>query len=151
MAWTKIGFYLTFLLLYITVPVGLMRVGDALIEKGIVLDTDSIQFIKDYSLNVETQNLTFATSVDSEDVKDKKIIGSDEETADDILNNFMAPLNFIRTKFAEVASYVKLIYNAPTFFVVGFGLPLDSWKEYVNFFVLLAFLAVLILLIREIK
>jgi hypothetical protein len=152
MALTKLNFYLSALFVFVVIPTLLGLTGLSLAANpNIILNERSEQYVIDLIANIEQQNVSTGTDNNNVELKETNLLTGDNETSEDFKDNFMAPLNFYRSKYGDITGTLRLSYNSPTFFWLALGLPLENISPVINAITLFLFISLLVLIIREVK
>jgi len=152
MALTKMEFYIIALFVFVVIPTsfGLVCQNLALNDK-VVLNEPSQQFITDYTNQLSQQNLTALIQDENSNLKSDDILTGDQGAIEDFKDNFMANLNYFRIKVSKFQNFIKLLYNAPSFFIMVLGFSDGEFSWLINLFNVVIFISISVLILREIK
>ena len=153
MALTKINFYLGFLACYIMiVSTSMLFMVEQTTNTDIIYTNDTNQYVTNFVGAVDQTNISTVTEVDINSVKGTSIIGEDNETGENAVTDFLANINFYSSRISKIGSYIKLIYNAPSFVLFSLGISeYEEMRHIINIIGVVLFISVLILLLKQIR
>lgn len=151
MALTKVETYLTIIMIVLIFAFSISIVGqDFANSSTVTLDNRSEEYVQTFANNLDANNFT-----DYGDNETKSTIESNplvEGVASlPLISDFLGAINFFTEKLAGLWSTLTFVYNIPSFFIWGFGLPSGAFTHIINIISWILFLAVTIMLVRLIK
>jgi len=150
MAFTKLQFYLTMLLVVSLLAFGLVIFGgDIANDTSITLDNESRTYISNYAKYVNSDNGGLK-SMNASDVASlqEESFSDDEDAGGYDVTDVLAQLNYFKNRVSKITGYIKFAYNIPTFMLLGLGLPVNAFSTYLNIFGLLMFIFLIVVFIK---
>jgi len=151
MALTKMNFYIGFLFCYIAIISTSAIFMNEMQEQGFSYSNDTAAYVTSFDGFVDTAEIDTVTEANLEQIKSEDIITQNNETGEFSITDFLANINYYSSKTNKISGYIKLIYNSPSFVVYVLGIPYEDSRHIINLFGVLLFIAVLLLLIREVR
>lgn len=150
MALTKLEFWIASVVIVLSFAFSMVIVGSDLVKNDITLDQRSIDYINNYSNVVDSNN--FEEFADNETLAQKeKNPLVDFATSLPLVEDVLGGINFFIDKTKVVLRFISVIYNFPSFFLEGFGLPVGAFKHILNIVGTALFVAVVIMGVRLVK
>jgi len=150
MAFTKLQFYTSMILIVSLLSYGLVIFGgDMLNNSDVVFDNESQQYIRDFSgyVNAEQGGLVGMNASNVGDLQESQFLDDDEAGAYDV-TDVLAQLNYFKNRANKVAGYIKFAYNIPAFLILGLGLDLTPFATYLNIFGVMMFIFLIVVFIK---
>lgn len=146
MALTKINFYLSVIFLVIVVFSGIGYVGTSLVnEDRLNLDSSSIDYILEVKgINSQSGYEGIANTTSAESQQNNILDSSDDSQVSDT-NDFLSTLYIKKERASAPTNFFKLIYNIPSSIIMGLGLDISDWTNYINIFSYLIFISIIIM------
>lgn len=153
MAFTKINFYVGLLFSVAVVTISLLLFGNALVnDSNITLDNNSISYIGNYSANLEATGINDFNDADTvSSLKENNIVTEGNQTEGFSVTDFLANINYYSEKVNQITSWVKVVYNLPSFAISALGLPIEPFRHVINVTGICLFIFILVLLIRLVR
>lgn len=150
MALTKIEMWISITAVLLIFAFSIMFFGQDLLSSDVVLDQRSQDYVLEFSNNVQTNNLSSYNDNATLNEKKKNPI-VEAITNLPILEDVVGGINFFIDKTKGVMDALSLVYNIPTFFLQGFGLPVGAFNHVLNILGFILFLIFTIILVRLVK
>lgn len=151
MALTKIEMWLSITGIILIFSLSMLLVGNDLANKSeIKLDANSQEYIQQFQNIVKDNSLDdYAKNQTLQEKKKNPMV--DFATSLPILSDVLGGINFFIDKSKIVVSFISVIYNFPTFFLQGFGLPVGAFSHIINVIAMILLVSVTIIAVRLIK
>jgi len=149
MALGKDSFYIGFFVILL-LAVGVLNFGNELVQEGRTLNNKSVDYINDFDDYYDSSGLGNFTE-NEDNLDEDNIILFEEDTERVSTSDFLANLNYYKNRVSKIVNFVKLIYNAPTFFLNMLGLPLDPFSAISTGLNTVLYIGLLIWLISKIR
>jgi hypothetical protein len=147
MAITKPNFYISIILLAITVFSGIGYVGTGLLNTDrITLNEPSIDYIaevKGVNLQSGYDGIADRNSADSQ-VIDPLDSGEDSQVSD--TNDFLSTIYIKKERASEPTKFFQLVYNIPTSIIRGVGFDVGDWTNYINIFSFILLISIILMM-----
>lgn len=150
MGLTKVEMWLAVVTVVLVFAFSIANLGGDLLNSNVVLDNKSIQYVEDYSKNINQNNLqSYQTNETLTQKKTNPVVEFASNLP--IIQDVVGGINFFIDKTKNVMNALSVVYNLPTFFIQGFGLPVGSFSHIINILGITLLLAFTIILVRLIK
>lgn len=150
MGLTKVEMWISILGLVLIFAFSIQILGGDLVNSDITLDQRSVDYVTQFSDNIDNNSFEdYATNTTLEEKKTNPIV--DIATNLPIVSDVVGGINFFIDKTKQVMSGLALIYNLPTFFLQGFGLPVKPFSHVINILAFVLLLSFTIILVRLVK
>lgn len=151
MGLTKVEMYLTIIMLVLIFAFTISTVGqDFLSNDSVTLNNDSQEYVNTFTANIDANNFTDYSQNSSIESKESNPL-VDSITNLPIISDVLGGIKFFTEKLSGLWSTLAFIYNIPSFFIWGFGLPSGAFSQIINIISWILFLAVTIMLVRLVK
>lgn len=148
----NIGLYLAILLFVVILGVSFQYVSISLLASGRLAFTDtSTAYMVGLVGNVDINNFEAITEDTEEGYQTDNIFLADEDSGETSVTDVLAKLNFDKKLMEKTINPIKIIYNAPSFILTFFDLPISYFsfaKEIIN---LVFYIGFVFLVIKELK
>jgi hypothetical protein len=150
MSLTKPEMWLGIIAIVLVFTFSIVNLGGDLLNSNVQLDNKSVQYIQDFSQNVEKNNLqSYQTNETLELKKGNPIV--EFATNLPIIQDVVGGINFFIDKTKNVMGALSIVYNLPTFFLQGFGLPVGNFAHVINIIGFILLISFTIILVRLVK
>jgi len=150
MALTKVEMWISIIGVVLIFAFSINLLGQDLFNSDIELDNRSQDYINEFSSNIDESNLeSYATNQSIEDQKKNPIV--ETVTNLPIISDVLGGINFFIDKTKGVMSALSVVYNLPTFFLKGFGLPVGDFNHILNIIGATLFIVFTIMMVRLVK
>ena len=151
MAFTKMNFWIGFLFIVGILSISVMNLGIEFRNGDYSLDNKSREYIDNYAGSLTQSKFDSLSNEDIANKSKENLVQSGNETGSQSVTDFLANLNYYREKIQSTVSYVKLVYNFPTFIVTSLGLPIGEFNNIINVAGVVIFISLLILFVRMVR
>lgn len=150
MSLTKVEMWISIVALVLIFAVSINILGGDLLNSDVELDNRSIDYINEFSTNIDENNLQdYSTNASLEEKKSNPLV--EYVTNLPIISDVVGAINFFIDETKGVVEFISVIYNFPTFFLKGFGLPLDDFRHIINIVAYVFVVLFTIILVRLVK
>jgi len=151
MALTKVEMWISILAVVLIFAFSIVAVGtDLLNSDTVTLDTKSQDYVTEFSYNIEQNNLTsYADNSTLQEKEKNPVVESIKNLP--IVQDVLGGIKFFTDITKNVASALGLVYNLPSFFLMGFGLPVGAFNHVVNVLGFVFLLVFTIIMVRLVK
>lgn len=151
MALTKAEMYLTIIMIVLIFAFSISLVGqDFLANDDVTLDVKSQEYVLTFTNNLEVHNFSDYTEVEVKEEKETNPL-VDAIVNSQLVQDVLGGIKFFTEKLSALWTTLAFIYNIPSFFIWGFGLPSGAFTHILNIISWILFLAVTIMLVRMVK
>ena len=151
MALTKMNFYIGFLFCYIAIISTSVLFMVEMETKGFTYSDDTAAYVTSFEGYADSTDIDTVTDADLDTIKSDTLITQNNETGEFSITDFLANINYYSSKTSKISGYIQLIYNSPSFVIYVLNLPYEDTRHIINLIGVLLFIAVLVLLIREVR
>ncbi len=135
MSFTKLENYVAIVIMALIFIVGITLVGVKLIANGNDLTDESKVYIMNLTQSYDNQGFDDISDTKADTSGSVNYLGEDSETGEqtdsDVFGLFKKALSVIN----KILSFVRIIFNFPTFLLNGLRLPVGEFNAFVNIFV----------------
>ena len=150
MGLTKVEMWIGILGLVLIFAFSISIMGGDLLNSDITLDTKSVDYVEDFSNNIEQNNLDdYTNNATLTDKKTNPILSFVGGLP--LIEDVLGGINFFIEKSKQVMTGLALVYNLPSFFLQGFGLPIEPFRNTINIIAFMLLLSFTIILVRLVK
>lgn len=149
---TSLSWYLSVILVVSLVFGGFLVLGNELInDPRITLDNDSINYIASYTGYIDESGIDGVSSQDIIALKESEILTDGEDEGEPSVTDILGGINYYKNRIQRIKNTLSLVYNLPTLFVVGLGIPLGLMNHYVNTITFIIFIGFIVLLVKLVR
>lgn len=150
MGLTKVEMWISIIGLVLIFAFSINILGGDLLNSDVTLDQRSVDYVDKFSTNIDNNSFDdYAQNTTLEEKKTNPIV--DIATSLPIISDVVGGINFFIDKTKGVMSGLSLVYNLPTFFLQGFGLPVEDFRHVINIIAFILLLSFTIILVRLVK
>lgn len=150
MGLTKIEMWFGIIIVVLIFAFSIVAVGSDLMASDITLDARSQNYVTEFNTNIDENNLD--DYADNESLADKEKNPLVELVTNlPIIQDILGGINFFIDKTKQVMAGISLIYNLPSFFISGFGLPVGAFSHVINILGAILYLAFTVMMVRLVK
>lgn len=150
MGLTKAEMWISILGLVLVFAFSISLMGGDLLNSDVTLDPKSVDYVNDFSNNIEQNNLNdYSTNATLQDKKTNPILSFVGGLP--LIEDVLGGINFFIEKSKQVMNGLALIYNLPSFFLAGFGLGVEPFRHVINIVSFILLLSFTIILVRLVK
>lgn len=150
MSLTKVEMWIAIIAVVLVFTFSIANLGGDLLNSDVTLDNKSIAYIEDFSQNIDKNNLQdYQTNETLEQKKSNPIV--EFATNLPIIQDVVGGINFFIDKTKNVMGALAIVYNLPSFFIQGFGLPVGNFSHVINIIGFILLISFTIILVRLIK
>jgi hypothetical protein len=150
MALTKVEMWISISAIILIFSLSMLIAGNDLLNSGVKLDSASQEYIQEYRNIVKDNSLDdFGKNETLQEKKKNPLV--DFATNLPLISDFLGAVNFFIDKTKTVWNFLAVIYNFPTFFLQGFGLPVGAFSHIINVISTILLVVVTIMAVRLVK
>lgn len=151
MALTKVSTYLVIIMVVLIFAFSIAYVGQDLLQSDkVTLDERSQEYVTTFSNNLDANNFsTFEENVSKSNKETNPLVDAVANLP--VIQDVVGGIKFFTEKLSGLWSTLAFIYNIPSFFIWGFGLPAAAFTHVINIISWILFLFVSIMLVRLVK
>lgn len=150
MALTKVEMWISISAIILIFSLSMLIAGNELLNSGVKLDERSVEYIEEYR-NIVTDNSLDDFSGEETLQEKKKNPLVEFATNLPLVSDFLGAINFFIDRTKIVWNFIAVIYNFPTFFLQGFGLPVGNFSHIINVISTILLVAITIMAVRLVK
>ena len=151
MATFKLSFWLSVLFVTAVLAISFLNFSTELVSRpDIVLTSDSVQYVADFGGYVSDSGIDNTTTQDTATLKEDEFIGDDNETGQQSVTDFLANLNFFKSRFEKIKNFIKMVYNIPTFLILSLGIPIEPFGWFSNLVNLVIYISLIVVFVKAI-
>lgn len=149
MAVTKINFYLGAIFVVMMIFWGIGNIGTELVTNDrIDLDEDSLDYILEVKGTNSQSGYDTIANTTSAETQQSNVLDSENGTQVSDTNDFLSTLYIKKERASKPTQFFKLMYNIPSTMIMGLGLDIADWNNYINIFSYLILIAIIIMIWR---
>jgi len=150
MSLTKVEMWISMIVLVLVFALSINLLGGDLQNSDITLDQKSQDYITDYDKFSNQNDLKEYQTNETLQEKEKNPL-VDFATNLPIVSDVVGGINFFIDKTKLVVNFLALLYNLPSFFIQGLGLPVGAFSHVINIFTAMLLVAITIITVRLVK
>lgn len=147
MAISKLNFWLGIVFFFTIFSFGVISVGTALSDR-VTLTDDSLTYIDLMDGEADNNDVDDLARIDATESKQVSYITGDNETGNVVGTDNVGVLFYFKNIASSIENTFKVALNAPSTMIIGLGLPVSSFRGFLNIIVYLAGLGVTIAIVR---
>lgn len=150
MSLTKVEMWMSIIVLVLVFVLSINLLGADLINSDITLDQKSVDYIEEYDKSIEQNDLnTYQNNATLQEKEKNPLV--DFASSLPIISDVVGGINFFIEKTKVVLNFLALLYNLPSFFLQGLGLPVGAFSHIINIISAVLLIAITIIGVRLVK
>jgi len=151
MALTKVSFYISLMLGFCLIVLGIMLIGLKAIDTPRIyanLDNNNINYINSYSGILGRTGINNFTDTSSDSLTGENPFSAntqDQQNTLPIIGDILGAISFIQVQLSRVSSYFNLAFHIPTFILESMGIPISGFQPYLRVITNVLFFALIII------
>jgi len=150
MSLTKVEMWMSIIVLVLVFVLSINLLGGDLRDSDITLNQKSLDYIAKYNLSIAQNDLDTYSNNQTLQEKEKNPL-VDFATSLPIISDVVGGINFFIEKTKVVINFLALLYNLPSFFLQGLGLPVGAFSHIINTISAVLLIAISIIAVRLVK